>query len=883
MKRRRGTHPRRRDDPVDDVREELEAHFAGSVELLVSRGWTESAAREEIRRRFGDERRYRAALERSARHRSMRRRMLEAWRTIGCAVTAALRGVRRAPGLSAAVVATLALGLGANAAIFRVVDRLLLSPPPHIERPEEVRRLFRTVRREAGDEPSTMGAFTYGDVEAMRSAAPGVPFGAIMSSMPETMGAGEDAVRLRVARVDAGYFPLLGVSAVIGRGLLPEDHQRGAPVVVLTHAAWQAYFGGDEAILGQRIRAARGEYEVVGVLPAGFHGSHAPAADLWIPMEAEAEAWWGADWRRSPNLLAFEVLARVPPTLSRSAWESRLADGLRAAVDPAVPMEVLSVTTSSLVPGSVPRPNGTISVFRWLAGVALLVLLVACANTANLFLAHAERQRRETAVRMALGAGAGALRVELLARALCLALLGAAGAVLFAFWGGSLLEGVFPSELAPAPESPTSRLLVFTAGLGILAALLAGLLPALRVSRDEITSTLASGGRTTGGTAAARRALAGVQVALCTLLLVGAGLFVTSFRNATRIDLGFAHDRLIMLRLERDDGIDVPLSRLLTDAAERVRAVPSVVATSGTVAVPFTLLYGLSALRPDGEAIEHMHVNAIGPDFFRTMDVPVARGRAFDEHDMREGAEPVVVVSRRAAARLWPGRDALAQCLRVGKDGTCGRVVGIAGDHAGVSLTGELAPAGTMQAWVPFGYPGAQSASSLLVRTTLPPTRVLADVRRAAAGPGVRYVEAELLSDMVGRETRSWRLGATVFSLFGLIALLVAGVGLYGVLSFEVAQRRRELGIRIALGAGRLRALLPVMRFAGPVVVAGLLAGGVAAVLAAGRVGPLLYHVGPRDPRVLGMAAVAVIAVAGLALLVPAWRAANVDPRETLD
>ena len=873
----------RRDDPVAEVREELESHFEGSVDLLVSRGWTESAAREEIRRRFGDERRYRAELERSARRVSRRRRLRETWRTIGCAVTTALRGVRRSPGLSLAVVATLALGLGANAAIFRVVDRLLLSPPPHIERPEEVRRLFQSVSWN-GDAPVTFGAFTYADVTAMRAAAPVVPLGVVMSYLPETMGAGADAIRLRTGRVDAGYFPLLGVEPVLGRGLLPEDHRTGAAVVVLSHTVWQTRFGGDENVLGRRIRAARGEYEVVGVLPRGFQGSHGEATDLWIPVEAEAADWWDADWRTSPNVLAFHVLARVSPSIRRSTWESRMADAVSTAKGPDASAQTLSLTTSSLVPGSVPNPTGTMSVFRWLAGVSLLVLLVACANTANLFLAHAERQRRETAVRMALGAGAGALRIELLARALCLALLGAAGAVLFAFWGGGLLERVFRTGLlAPTPESPTGRIVVFTAALGILAALLAGLLPALRAPREDVSSTLGGGGRTTAGTGAARRVLAGVQVALCMLLLVGAGLFITSFLNATRVDLGFAHDRLIMLRLERDEGVDIPTRQLRDAAAERIAALPSVVATSGTVAVPFTLMYGLPAFRPDGERITHMHVNAVGPDFFRTMDVPIERGRSFTEHDMREGAEPVVIVSRRAAARLWPRRDPLGECLRVGENGPCGRIIGIAGDHAGVSLEpGELAPAGEMQAWVPFGYPGAQAGNSLLVRTSVPPARIFDDVRRAASGPGVRFVEAELLSDAIARETRSWRLGATVFSLFGVIALLVAAVGLYGVLSFEVAQRRRELGIRLALGAGRLRALLPVLRFAAPVVLAGLLAGGVAALLAAGRVGPLLFGVGPRDPRVLLVAACAILVASALALLVPGWRAANVDPRETL-
>ncbi|HEX2167561.1 MAG TPA: ABC transporter permease, partial [Longimicrobiales bacterium] len=828
---------------------------------------------------FGDERRYRAELERSAVRVSRRRRMLEAWRTIGCAVTAALRGVRRAPGLSAAVVATLALGLGANAAIFRVVDRLLLSPPPHIERPDEVRRLFRIVQRMPGDEPSTIDAFTYADVTAMRAAAPDVPLGVIMSYVPETVGAGDDAVRLQTARVDAGYFPLLGVQPVMGRGLLPEDHRTGAAVVVLSHAAWLNHFGGDEAILGRRIRAARGEYEVVGVLPPGFHGSHAAPTDLWIPLEAEAEQWWGADWRTTPDLPAFDVLARVPPSVPMAAWETRLADALRAMPQGPVPMEILSVTTSSLVPGSVPNPTGTVSVFRWLAGVSLLVLLIACANTANLFLAHAERHRRETAVRRALGAGTALLRIELFARTLCLALLGAGAAVLLAFWGGSLLERVFPTGLAPT----TGRLIVFTAGLGILAALLAGLLPALRTPRDEMTATLAGGGRTTGGTGSARRTLAGVQVALCMLLLVGAGLFVTSFRNATRVDLGFDHERLIMLRVERDDGVDIPRAQLLDAAAERLRALPSVVSTSGTVAVPFALLYGMPTSLPDGDRIADLHVNAVGPDFFRTMDMSVERGRAFDERDTREGAAPVIIVSRRAAERLWPGHDPIGECLRVGEDGPCGQVVGIAGDHAGVTFgPDELAPAATMQAWVPFGFPGAQSASSLLVRTTVPPAQVLDDVRRTAAVPGLRYVETEMLSDVVGQVTRSWRLGATIFSLFGLIALLVAGVGLYGVLSFEVAQRRREFGIRIALGAGRLRALLPVMRFAAPVVTLGLLAGGTAALLGADRIGPLLFDVEPHDPLVLALAALTVAAAAGIALLVPAWRAANVDPRETL-
>jgi putative ABC transport system permease protein len=472
---------------------------------------------------------------------------------------------------------------------------------------------------------------------------------------------------------------------------------------------------------------------------------------------------------------------------------------------------------------------------------------------------------------------------KFLARALCLALLGAAGAVVVAVWGGQMLDALFTGDIAPAGQPDTTRLLVFTGALGVVAALLAGLLPALRMPRSDVRETLGSGARLAGRTGAARRTLAAVQVALCMVLLVGAGLFVTSFRNALRVDLGFDHDRLIMLRVERDDGVEVPRSRLLADARDRVLRVPSVEAASGTVAVPFTLIYGLSASLPDGEQIQHMTVNAVGEDFFRTMGVPVQRGRALDAGDMGAGAEPVVVVSRRAAEHLWPGRDPLAQCLHVGEDGPCARVVGVAGDHAGASFTvDELAPTNTMQAWVATGFPLAQPWSSLLVRTAAPPASVLAEVRRAASVPGVRYVEAELVGDMVAREMRQWQLGATVFSLFGFIALLVAGVGLHGVLAFEVAQRRREFGIRAALGAGRLRVLLPVLRFAAPVVVAGVLTGAAIALLAAGRLTDLLFEVGPRDPVILAAAAVGVAMVAAIALLVPGWRAATVDPRETL-
>jgi predicted permease len=870
-----------REDPAADVREEIEAHFEGTVEMLVTRGWTVGAAQAEARRRFGDVQHHRAALERYARRRSLRRRTIETARMLAVTVRSAVRGVMRSPGLSLAVVLTLALGLGANAAIFQVVDRLLLSPPPGIDRPDEVRRLHLKMQRDG--EEHTISQLSYADVALLRDALPQLRMAAVMSFVPETMGTGADAVRLRVARVDAEYFPLLGVRPQLGRGLTPEDHAAGAAVIVLSHAVWQSHFGGDAAVLGRRIRAARGEYEIVGVMPPSFIGSHAPASDLWVPVEADGPALWGAGWRTDPSAIAFHVLARVPPGTPSAAWEARATTALRESETLGfLGAELLAVTTSSLVPGDAPNPASTIPVSRWLAGVSLLVLIIACANTANLFLADGERQQRETAVRLALGAGTRSLRTELFVRALILASLGAAGAVLFAFWGGQMLAGLFTPDIEPAARPATIRLLAFTGLLGVAAALLAGFIPALRVPSD-VRQAMESGVRVAQRAGNARRMLAGIQVALCMILVVGAGLFVTSFANALRLDLGFAHDRLIVLRLEREDSSGLAQARLVHDAREQVLRVPGVESASGTVAVPFMLMYGLSAALPDGARIADMHVNTVGDDYFRTLGLDVEHGRALDARDAGEGAEPVVVVSRRAAARLWPGQDPLGQCLRVGDDGPCARVVGVAGDHAGVNLAAAaIAPTATMQAWVAAGFPGAQQPSSLLVRTSESPARVLQDVRRAAVVPGVRYVEAETIADLIAREMQQWRLGAAVFSLFAVIALIVAAVGLYGVLSFEVSQRRREFGIRAALGAGRMRIIQPVVTFVAPVVATGIGAGSIAALVGARRLEGLLFGVGSRDPLVFAGAALAIIVVAGIALVLPAWRAAVVDPRESL-
>ncbi len=879
-----GRHRVGREDPVDaEIRAELEAHFEGTVDLLVARGWAEEDARAEAARRFGNVERYRARLERLARRSRRRASARGLVLSIGSALRSALRDLVRAPGLSFAVIVTLALGIGANAAVFRVADRLLLSPPEHVARPDEVVRLHQTLLLDDG--PHILEAFTYPDVRELRASGLPARVAASIVGMPETLGDGQDAIRVRVARVDSAFLPVVGVDVALGRALTPDDHRADAPpVALLGHGVWTARFGADPSVLGRTLRVGTSRVDVVGVLPEGFVGTGRPAVDVWLPLESTAGELWGETWASETGRVAFRVLARVDPGAAVPTLTEGAASVLRGSRgdDWAIEGELLSVGTASLVPGDAPYAGAVVSISRWLAGVALLVLLVACANVANLFLAHGERARRETAVRRALGAGRARVGGELLVRTLVLALLGAGAAWLVTTWGGRALDDLFLVGMELGARPRDGRLVVFVAVAALAAAILAGLGPAVLSSRGGLRASLAGEGRGSTGSGRLRWTLVSVQAALSALLVVGALLFVSSLRAALRIDLGFDPERLLMVRIEADEG---PAEALLYADAERaLTGTPGVASAAATVGVPFVLLYGLQVRLPGGAPPPGMSANAVGEGFLRTMGVPLLRGRDLGRGDFLEGAEPVAIVDSVAATRLWPREDALGQCLVVDREeGACARIVGIARQHAGTWFSqDDPAARATMMAWVPL--PVADRApSALMVRTDGPAASAAASVRRRVGGlPGVRYAEVEPMTSFVEQQTRSWRLGAIVLSLFGAIALGVAVVGLYGVLSYDLSRRRRDIGIRIALGAPPRRVLGGV---AGPglaAVGAGL---GLALPLAgwaAGRLGPLLYGVSPREPVVFAAAGCLLLATGALATSLPALRATRVDPREAL-
>ncbi len=929
----------------DDVDEEIRSHFEGTVELLMERGMGEEEAWAEARRRFGDVEEHRRRLVRDDRRRWRRRRAMGWVDEMGRNVAFALRSLVRAPGFALAVVLTLTLGIGANVTMFGVVDRLLLSPPGRVTSPDAVRRLYVS-RIGFNGRLLTSDFLTYPDFEDMAKVDGFQAVAAYTRPRPVTMGAGESAVRIRMATATASYFPLLGVKPVLGRFYTPPEDVVGAaePVVVLSHAFWVRRFGRDPGVLGRTLRIGPGTFTVVGVAPEGFTGAELAPVDVWVPLRTEQALSTGGDaWAGSRWWWWLQVVARLAPGVQPGAAEAQATAAHRAARadEPSYDAEARIVSTSLIAASgpsaqasgagsAISRTEGVdeSAVSRWLAGVSLIVLLIACANVANLLLARAVRWRREMAVRMALGSGRARLLAQLLTESLLLSLLGAGAALLVAWWGRGVIQRVllpnvaFGSGLGP-------RLLAFTVGAAVLTALLAGLVPALQASRPDLVETLKAGGH--GSSAARSRtrvALLVAQAALSVVLLVGAGLFVRSLRAVDDVDLGFQPRGLVVANLEIDRAPEgsTPASgsgstsestsrsgsgsestpgsadgstggpsgklaasnvRTLNDrAVERLRALPAVRDAAYTIALPFQSSIG-EDLGVDGlDSLPQLpsggpYIYRVSSGFFHTMELAILRGRGLEPPDYDEGAARVAVINQTFAHTVWPDEDALGHCLRIQDPAKapCTRVVGIVEDSHRQALVDE-------DPQMLYYVPDLQTSGSptLLVRTTGSAEAAMPVIQKVLRGldPAVRYADVKPFEALFARQVRGWRLGATMFSAFGILALLVAAVGLYGVLSFSVAQRRYELGIRSALGATGSRIVTLVARQALETVVIGLALGAAVAWIAAPRMGALLFRVSPRDPLVYGGVAVVLLAVAALAALVPARRATRVDPCEAL-
>jgi predicted permease len=826
---------------------------------------------------------------RFGRKRSLSRRRFEWLATLWENVGYAGRNIRRSPGFALAVVLTLGLGIGANATMFSVVDRLLIRPPEHVKDADLVRRVF--VNRRFHGSPITTSAITYPDYQDL-AASRTIESRALYTTRELTLGSREAASRITANLATASFFPLLGVEAAVGRLYVEAEDEFDVPgVAVLGYGFWLRRFGGDPAVLGNVLEIGTGMYTVVGVAPKGFTGVELASVDVWLPFRAAAKEVFPHDvWKTSRRWAWVEAVVKLGPNVGVEAAESEMAaihrrghaeDAIDTTYDPEA-----RILTATLVAGAAPNAAGETVVSRWLAGVSLIVLVIACANVVNLLLTRGIHRRREIAVRLALGVSRTRLIGQLVTESVLLAGLGGVAALLIAQVGGDLIRTTLVPDVLWADAVVSSRVLVFTLVTSVVAGLAAGLLPALQGSRPDLTEALKEGER--GRSIRRSRTRAGfllVQGALSMVLLVGAGLVVRSLDNIRSLDIGMDLDEVLMAKLEfRTDMEYEKTMELYRRAVERIGSLPSVQAVSASVAVPFDYSYVEELTVPGLEALPSgfsPFIHAVTPQYFATLNMQLRRGRGFGPSDGQNAAR-VVVVNETMARLLWPDDDAIGKCLKIGPDDPpCAEVVGIVQDAREQGITEEV----SMQYYVPLGQRVlGNTPDAIFVRGTLDRTQLGGVVSREVVrmDPIIRAVNVQPLADLVDPQLRSWKLGATMFTAFGVLALVVAAIGLYSALSFDVAQRTHELGIRSALGASSSELLSLVFKQALGLMVIALVMGGLICVAASSAIAPLLYGVSPTDPMVFSIVGVTLLLVAALASSVPARRATRVDPNEAL-
>ena len=821
------------------------------------------------------------------------------WESFSQDLRYAIRGLRAKPGFTAAVVLTLGLGVGANAAMFSIVDRLLFRAPPMLRDPSLTHRLYlaRTFRGKDG----ATGSIAYARFLDFKQSTHSFSHIAQYTARDLAIGAGADAREMKVGCVSADLFAFFDAPPLMGRYFTAAEDSTpsGSPVAVVSYSYWRTEMGSRRDVLGSTMRIGPIVYTVIGVAPAGFAAlwpDSPPVAYIPISSYAASQNFKqaGHTWSDTYNWTWSNTLAQRKPGVSIEAATADLTNAYLASYKKeiegnknATPLEILKphAIVASVLSERGPNQGSLSKVATWIAGVAVIVLLIACANVANLLLARALSRRREIAVRLALGVSRKRLLAQLMTESVLLALLGGAAGLVIAQAGGAILRSAFLPKSAAASVLGDSRTLLF-AGLAALAAgVLTGLAPAFQLGGVSLTSDLKSGAREgTFHRSKLRTGLLIAQGALSVLLLVGAGLFVRSLNNVKSLRMGYDVEPILVVNLNmRGVVLDSTqrvqlLDRLLAGAM----ALPGVENAARQTSIPFwsswsTNLYvaGIDTVRKLGD----FNLNGVSPEYFQTLGTRIVRGRPLTAED-RQGAPGAIVVSAGMAKRLWPNSDAIGQCIKVDADTMpCTYVVGIAEDIKAQRL--DATDAYYYYLSIAQFHP---DNGGLFIRTRGQGVKYADAIRRGLQPfmPGASYITITPFADIIGQQTKSWELGASMFLTFGVLALVLAAIGLFSVISYNVAQRTHELGVRVALGAqvGDLIRLVVVEGMTLGVI--GVAIGG-AIALASGRwIAPLLFGESPRDPAVFVLVTGVLLLVTMVASLIPARRASRVDPNRAL-
>ena len=816
----------------------------------------------------------------------------------------AVRSLRKKPAFTIAVVLTLALGIGANAAMFGVVDRLLFRAPTFMKDAHRVHRVH-LVRTFDGKE-NFGGWFQYTRYQDLRSWTNSFDVTAAMTDNRVAVGVGEDARDMRIGAVSASFWSLFEMQPALGRFFtVAEDNPpMGAAVTVLSYPFWQSRYGGRADAIGQRIKIAKVDYEIIGVAPQGFSDVGTESSKVaWIPITAYAgsEFTWNpkdlSNWYEKYNISWMQMLARRKTGVSLAAANADLTNAFRRSYSKQREMSPGTTLAEIAKPRAVASPihssrgptaSQESKVARWVSGVAIIVMLIAAANVANLLLARALRRRREVAVRLALGVTRARLVSQLLTESILLAALGGLAGLLVAQWGGAVLRAQFFPSGESVSVTGDSRTLAFAAAAVLFVGVITGLAPAFQSGRGDLTSSLKSGAREgTYHRSRTRVALLVLQGALSVVLLVGAGLFVRSLDKVRSLPMGYDIDPVAWVDVrERGEKLSPTEAGLLRERlAEAARTVPGVEQASRAVTVPFYMTWdeNIFVAGIDTAVLNRMgsfRIQGAGPEYLQTMGTRLLRGRFIDATDA-EKSPKVMVISETMAKKVWPGQDPIGKCVRIGSDtNPCTEVVGVAED---IRASEDFGDDRLLYYYRPITQ-AQPNGGGIFVRTRGDAEHSMETIRRSLQKlmPGASYVAVQPMAEIYGRTITSWRLGATMFMAFGGLALVLAAIGLYSVIAYNVVQRTHELGVRVAFGAQVRDVIRLVLGEGLRLTVVGLIIGGAIALYAGKWVAPLLFQVKPTDPLVFFGVVAVLLTAATLASLIPALRAARVDPNVAL-
>jgi predicted permease len=886
----------RRDDSDRQLDDELQTHIDEDATRLEAEGLTAAEARRVALARFGGLQ----AIREQTREVRRTRWLDDLVRDLRYAA----RLMRRSPIFTAAAVGSLAIGIGANTAIFSIVDALVLRALP-VAAPHELHVLERGL---PGEPPNHR--FSYPMLRELQTAVPKASFAG--SSWPVTFQLTVDGASELVGGqlVSGNWFEVLGLRAQAGRLLTPADDAAGRPpVVVISDAYWTRRFGRDPAIAGRDVLLNGVPVTIAGIAPRDFHG-----LVIGTPLRLWAPAWMqhplrvtanasnhnsdsSEPWSGQPGIRWLSIVARLPPAVAPQAVEAPISALLRQNNEAIFGRDEPDAEArwrrerAWIVGGShgISPLRQLFSGPLWmLMATVALVLLVSCANLASLLLARHAARVRELTVRLALGAARARLMRQLLTESLLLAALGGLAGLLLARWTAPILPRLALS--APPGSMPLDlpldwRLFAFAAGTSLLTGALVGLAPALRWSRPALHDSLRPSHRVVGGRQAFARALVVVQVALALVLVVGAALFGRTFRNYLAIDVGFDREQVVTARINpRLAAIDearLPglYDRLLQEVARlpgvRGATIAVVGAATGSTRVSTVVVQGFES---QGREDSRVHEDFVGPRYFQTIGIPIRRGRDFTTRD-DERATPVAIVNETMARQYFGDRDPIGRRFGYSVDNEF-EIVGVVAD-ARVNGLRQAPPA---MAYFPLTQYPDEYAYNLYVRVAETAGGIHDALRGAIARvePTVAVREVVTLAELSSRSVALERLISSLMSTFGVIAVVIACLGLFGTLSYSVARRTGEIGVRLALGADPAAVRWMVLRESIALVALGCAAGLVAVLALVRFVSALLFGVSPYDPLTLGIATVAVVLVSFVASAVPAWRASRVDPLAAL-